>query len=70
MEMTYDAEADAVYLDFVEKVHDGEVSQSARLQTEPEINVDVDGQDRLLGFEILSASYVLRDEVLAKPRMI
>lgn len=70
MEMTYDAEVDAAYLTLVEEIHDGEVGSTERLQAAAEIYADFDAQGRLLGFEILSASQVLRDEVLEKARRI
>lgn len=70
MEMTYDAAVDAAYITLVERIHDGEVAGTERLQDVAEINVDFDSRGGLLGFEILSASRTLRDEVLRKARRI
>jgi uncharacterized protein YuzE len=64
MKMTYSREGDAFYL----KVRRG---KSARMVTvAPLVNVDFDAKDRLLGVEVLGASFhIPRRTLLAiKPR--
>jgi uncharacterized protein YuzE len=67
MRLTFDPKADAAMVDLVDEIVDGEV-----VRTEPcsvklngaSIILMFDGENRLLGLEILGASRVLPDEVL------
>ena len=70
MKITYDAEADAAYIQMVDKIGPGESAAQVHSIATPgdkgEITIDFDSQGRVLGFEILWASAVLREEVLAQ----
>lgn len=66
MRLTYDKDADAVYLSFV-TVPRGGVKRTAPGEGDNlGINLDFDGQDRLVGVEILDASARLAPEVLRR----
>jgi uncharacterized protein YuzE len=67
MRTTYDREADAVYIALVD-VAPGEATVQREVPTGNEdsmIVLDFDERGFLLGVEVLGASAVLRDEVLA-----
>lgn len=68
MKMTYDREADAVYITFGKDVEPNEsVQQISFIETpngQTQVTIDVDNEGYLLGIEILSASLGLRDDVL------
>lgn len=68
MKMTYDREADAVYITFGKDVEPNEsVQQIPFIETpngQTQVTIDVDNEGYLLGIEILSASLGLRDDVL------
>lgn len=68
MKMTYDREADAVYITFGKDVEPNEsVQQIPFIETpngQTQVTIDVDSEGYLLGIEILSASVGLRDDVL------
>ena len=66
--MTYDSVADAAYVYLVEQIATGEAVKTHVTDVPLDagtvlVNLDKDG--RLLGFEILGARGVLRDETLA-----
>ena len=66
MRLTYDQDADAVYLTFV-AVSRGGVKRTAPGEGKNAgINLDFDAQDRLVGVEILDARARLAPEVLRK----
>ena len=70
MRITYDPEANAAYIQMVDKIEAGEsVAQVHSLATpggKGEIAIDFDAEGMILGFEVLGASEVLRKEVLAQ----
>jgi uncharacterized protein YuzE len=63
---TYDAEADAAYISFVHPVAPSAAVRT--LVTHPAhasmVNLDLDGDDRVLGVEVLSASRLLPRKVV------
>lgn len=63
----YDAEADAAYIYLVNKIEPGEVAKTIPVPSPGDpwtVNLDVDGEGRLLGLEVLAANHRLRPEVL------
>lgn len=74
MDMTYDSEADAVYITFGKSIELNESSQQVSLIDTPngqtQVTIDVDKEGYLLGIEILSASVGLRDDVLKQARRL
>ncbi|MGN6407346.1 MAG: DUF2283 domain-containing protein [Curtobacterium sp.] len=67
MKVRIDREADAAYVALVDVVHPGE-SVSQRSIDDPDgvpmVLVDLDAHGRILGFEVLGASRILREETL------
>lgn len=64
MRVTYDREADAAYIEFVE-ITDGGVARTVELDKAlPGVLVDLDAEGRLLGIEVLDARANLPKEVL------
>ncbi|VVB83812.1 Uncharacterised protein [uncultured archaeon] len=53
MKLTYDKEADAVYI-YLKEISEGEVSQTISLNES--INIDLSSERKVLGIEILNAS--------------
>lgn len=70
MKITYDKEADAAYIYFVDKIEKGGVEQTYLLDEffdlKGMVNLDLDAQGRLLGLEVLEAKSQLPPEVIAK----
>ena len=65
MKMTYDKEANAVYVYF-----DEEDTKAARTERGWPFNVDLDGEGNVVGLEIMDADKVLNSEYLSKiPRI-
>lgn len=63
----YDAEADAAYIHLVNKIEPGEVAKTIPVPSPGDpwtVNLDVDGEGRLLGLEVLAANHRLRPEML------
>lgn len=67
MKFEYDKEADAGYFYLVDKIGDGEAVKTIEL--EPDIILDFNKDGKLLGIEVLNASKVLREDVLAKSKI-
>ena len=72
MKITYDKDADAAYIQFVDEILDGEASTQVHSIETPgqkgEIIIDFDAEGRILGLEVLGAKDVLRGETLAQAR--
>lgn len=62
MKFSYDKEADAAYVYFVDSIGDGEAVETIELNDNIVLDFDKDG--KLLGMEILSAGKVLGEKVL------
>ncbi|ALD14441.1 DUF2283 domain-containing protein [Clavibacter capsici] len=69
MKITYDAEADAAYIQVVAAIGAGQVAEQIHSIATPghkgEISLDFDSNGQLLGVEVLQAGDVLAAEVLA-----
>lgn len=69
MRVTYDADADAAYVELAGSIADGDAATTIHSITTPgdrgEIALDFDADGRLLGIEVLHASAVLPTAVLA-----
>lgn len=66
--LTYDPEVDAAYLTLGSPIGPGEVARTVEIETPTDsgtINADYDSSGRLLGFEFLNASLLLRPGVIA-----
>lgn len=73
MKITYDRSADAVYIYLSEKIENGGVFKTYPcdpLEVDGIINLDLDGENKLVGIEILSASKKLPPELLEKAERI
>lgn len=71
MRWTYDPEADAAYIQFVEEIGVGGVTKTVGcdpLEVGGMINLDFDRDGRLLGIEVLDASRILPREMLKDSR--
>lgn len=67
MRLTYDAEADAAYIQLVELIVPDAVAKTVGCdpaEVGEMINLDFDSEGRLLGIEVLDASRVLPQELL------
>ena len=64
MKLEYDKEGDAAYIYVEHPVGDGEAEKTIELNDN--ISIDFDGNNKLLGIEILDASKVLKKEVLVE----
>ncbi|MBI2075989.1 MAG: DUF2283 domain-containing protein [Candidatus Aenigmarchaeota archaeon] len=64
MRMTFDKEVDAAYIYLKEKIGKGEVKSTIALNDD--IILDFDEDKRLIGIEILSASKVIPQKVVAE----
>ena len=69
MKITYDKEADAVYIYVKYPIKRGESQTQLPLDDYPVI-LDFDKKDRLLGIEVLNASKVLNKEFLKEAKRI
>jgi uncharacterized protein YuzE len=69
VKITYDAEADAAYIQVVSAIGPGQAAEQVHSIATPgdkgEISLDFDSDGRLLGVEVLHAGDVLPPEVLA-----
>jgi uncharacterized protein YuzE len=69
MRVTYDPAADAAYVELAGPVGDGEAATTIHSIMTPgdrgEVALDFDADGRLLGIEVLGASAVLPESVLA-----
>ncbi|MFH6680998.1 DUF2283 domain-containing protein [Clavibacter michiganensis] len=69
MKITYDADADAAYIQVVNSIGAGQVVEQIHSIATPgrkgEISLDFDSNGQLLGVEVLQAGDVLAAEVLA-----
>ncbi|MCX4688723.1 DUF2283 domain-containing protein [Kitasatospora purpeofusca] len=66
---TYDAEADAAKLYLVDEMRAGEATTQVVVDVPEgvgEIVLDFDSAGKLLGVEVLGASHLLRDSLIAK----
>jgi len=74
MKITYDPDADASYIQLVDVIAEGGVSESIHSIMTPkkrgEILLDFDAEGRLLGVEILNARDVLPEEVMQRASII
>ena len=64
-------DADAAYIYLVDRIAPGSVTRTQMCDVTGvagEINLDIDGDGRLLGVEVLQASKVLPSELLPPPR--
>jgi len=61
LKVTYDSLADATYI-YLTEIGPGEAVR--QLQAAPEIILDFDWEDRLIGIEVLNASRRLPDSIL------
>jgi uncharacterized protein YuzE len=69
MRITYDASADAAYLQLVDEIGAGGVARTYLCdprETGGMINLDFDSAGRLIGIEILDASRFLPPEVISE----
>lgn len=65
--ISYDSEANAAYIYFVQEIGVGEATETVPFfdpDTGLEVIVDLDADRKILGFEVLSASQQLRTETL------
>lgn len=62
MKFEYDKDADAAYIYIVHPIKDGEAAKT--IPVTEDINIDLDADGKLLGFEILNASKILRQKAL------
>ncbi|OUE24170.1 DUF2283 domain-containing protein [Clavibacter michiganensis] len=74
MRVTYDAAADAAYVELADPIAPGEVASQIHSLVTPgdrgEVALDFDADGRLLGIEVLHASAVLPAAVLAEAERI
>jgi len=69
MKISYDAAADAAYIRIVDVIDPGQVDKTYLCDPHEVggmVNIDLDGDGRILGVEVLTASALLAAEVLAK----
>jgi uncharacterized protein YuzE len=65
--LTHDSEADAAYIYLVEEIHRGEVARRSFADIAMDnaaITIDFDADGRVLGIEVLGASWALRAETI------
>lgn len=63
VQLCHDAQADAAYVYLVEHIQPGEVRRTVPVEApgiDGSVNIDLDTDGRILGFEILSAERMLR----------
>ncbi|WP_113701012.1 DUF2283 domain-containing protein [Nonomuraea lactucae] len=68
MRIEHDAENDVAYVYLVDEIGEGDADAQLLVEREGmpgELVLDFDTEGRLLGFEVLGASAILRPEVLA-----
>lgn len=64
MRIEYDKKVDAAYIYLVDDIKEGEAEKTIELNNN--IILDFDNQGKLIGVEVLNASKVLNQKVIAK----
>lgn len=73
MKITYDKEAEAVYIQLADQINPGAVKKTYPcnpIEVKGMINLDFDEQSRLVGIEVLGANNKLPKEILDKAEVI
>ncbi|MFH1311067.1 MAG: DUF2283 domain-containing protein [Nanoarchaeota archaeon] len=64
MKIEYDKDVDAAYIYIEDSIKDGEIKKTIELNDN--IILDFDGDSKLIGVEVLSASKILSKKVLSE----